>query len=55
MSKNIYRKYRLHVEFRDKDVILMQTIKGEYAEVRIQFPSESIMKQVTNVKVIRAK
>lgn len=58
-----------YVEFRDKDGILVQsadaspmccsdalmmTANGETAKVRVQLPSESIMKQVTSVKVIRA-
>ena len=59
-----------YVEFRDKDGILVQsadaspmccsdalmmTAKGEPNKVRVQIPSESIMKQVTSVKVVRAK
>ena len=59
-----------YVEFRDKDGILvqsadaspmccsselMETANGETAKVRVQLPPESLMKQVTSVKVIRAK
>ena len=59
-----------YVEFRDKDGILvqsadaspmccssklMETANGETAKVRVQLPLESLMKQVTSVKVIRAK
>lgn len=64
------KPYIFYVEFRDKDGILVQsadaspmccsdalmmTAKGEAAKVRVQLPPESIMKQVTSVKVIRAK
>ena len=64
------RPYIFYVEFRDKDGILVQaadaspiccsdalmmTAKGETAKVRVQIPSESVMKQVISVKVVRAK
>lgn len=64
------KPYIFYVEFRDKDGILVQdataspmccsselmsTAKGEMSKVRIELPPESIMKQVTSVKVIRAK
>ncbi|MEO6655747.1 MAG: hypothetical protein ABIO36_06650 [Pyrinomonadaceae bacterium] len=64
------KPYIFYVEFRDKDGILvqaadyspiccsselMETAKGEMAKVRIELPSEPIMKQVTSIKVIRAK
>jgi hypothetical protein len=64
------RPYIFYVEFRDKDGILvqsadaspmccsselMETANGETAKVRVQLPLESLMKQVTSVKVIRAK
>jgi len=63
------RPYIFYVEFRDKDGILVQsadaspmccsselmsTANGETAKVRVQLPPESIMKQVTSVKIIRA-
>ena len=64
------KPYIFYVEFRDKDGILVQSVdaspmccsdalmmtaKGEPNKVRVQIPSESIMKQVTSVKIIRAK
>ena len=64
------KPYIFYVEFRDKDGILVQdatyspmccsselmsTAKGEMSKVRIELPPESIMKQVTSIKVIRAK
>ncbi len=63
------KHYIFYVEFRDKDGILVQaadyspvccsselmsTAKGEMSKVRIELPAESIMKQVTSIKVIRA-
>ena len=63
------KPYIFYVEFRDKDGILVQdanaspmccsselmsTAKGEMSKVRIELPSESIMKQVKSIKVIRA-
>ena len=63
------KPYIFYVEFRDKDGILVQsadaspmccsselmsTAKGEMSKVRIELPPESIMKQVTSVKIIRA-
>ncbi len=64
------RPYIFYVEFRDKDGILVQTAdaspvccsdalmmtaNGENAKVRFQLPPENIMKQITSVKIIRAK
>jgi hypothetical protein len=64
------KPYIFYVEFRDKDGILVQsadaspmccsdalmmTANGETAKVRVQLPPETVMKQVTSVKVIRAK